>query len=82
MSGSGKLKLQGEKVTQEVFDRLPALLTSFQVRLVTGWDKRDIAAERKAGRLEVYQKRDGAGKAQGYRKYLKVSVAKLIGMKC
>lgn len=82
MLNESQLRLRAERVTQEVFDRLPALLSAFQVKLVTGWTDEDLAAEVAAGRVETWQRPSPRQGCRGsYRKYVKASVGRLIGFK-
>jgi hypothetical protein len=52
---------------QAAFDRLPGLVSRAVFLEWTGWDKRDLATEVKAGRVAVY-KPDGWTKARYYKR--------------
>jgi hypothetical protein len=75
------LKLQAEPVTQAMFDRLPALLTAHQVKLVTGANDNDLADLVKEGKIEARKRPVRAGCKKAYSKYTKVSVARWTGFK-
>jgi hypothetical protein len=75
-----QLKLQNEPVTQEMFDHLPALLGAYQVKLITAWNDSDLAAAVKAGTIKTYKPcKPRKGYKRRYRKYLKNSVARVVG---
>lgn len=76
-----QLKLQNEPVTQAMFDRMPALLTAFQVKLVTGFDDRELAEAVTSKRIGIYKRAVADGRKRSYNKYTKVSVAKVINYK-
>lgn len=78
---TAKLKLQTEPVTQAMFDRLPALLTAYQVKLVCGINDNELAALAKEGTIEARQRAVRTGRKRAYSKYTKVSVAKWTGFK-
>jgi hypothetical protein len=78
---SDALKLRAEKVTQEVFDLLPALLTAFQVKAVTGLDDKELAEAVKCGQIATYQRPPRPERKRSYNKYTKASVGKLVGFK-
>jgi hypothetical protein len=79
---ANSLKLRPEKVTQEMFDRLPALLTAYQAKLITGLDDHELAGEVKAGRIETWQRpKPRVGCKRSYSKYTKASVGKIAGFK-
>lgn len=69
----GKLRLRSQSVNQEMFNRLPALLTRFQFKLVTGLSDRDLDAMRTAGEISCYRR----GGKKGYHKYYKSDAAKI-----
>lgn len=73
------LKQQTEAVTQEVFDRLPALLTAFQVKTVTGFDDRELADAVRDGQVVAYKRAVRRGCKKSYSKYTKVSVGRIVG---
>jgi len=76
------LRPEGTRITQELFDRLPALLTAYQVKMVTGLDTAELRAEVDAGRIVTWQRsKPRKGCTASYRKYTKVSVAKVAGFK-
>ena len=75
------LKLQSEEVTQEVFDRLPALLTAYQVKVVAGLNGHELAALAHAGTIEARRGPTRPGRRRAYNKYTKVSVGKWCGYK-
>lgn len=78
---SDTLKLQSEPVTQEMFDRLPALLTAYQVKVVTGVNDNELAALAHAGTIEARKRPVRAGHKRAYSKYTKVSVARWVGFR-
>lgn len=78
---SDMLKLRNEPVTQESFDRMPALLTAYQVKLVTGWNDHELRAEVRAKRIRVWVRPVRNGCKRSYSKYMKVSVAKIVGFR-
>ena len=75
------LKLTTEPVTQERFDRLPALLTAYQVKLVSGLNDGELAALVRDGTIEARRRPVRPGCARAYAKYTKVSVGRWIGFK-
>lgn len=75
------LKQQPEKVTQEMFDRLPALLTAHTTKLVTGFDDHELRDAVDGGQIEAYKRPVRAGRKRAYSKYTKVSVGKLCGFR-
>ena len=75
------LKLQTEPVTQDMFDRLPALLTAYQVKLVTGVNDNELAELVKARTIEARKRPVRNGCRRSYSKYTKASVARWIGFK-
>lgn len=76
-----QLKLQTEPVTQAMFDRLPALLTAWQVKLVTGISDNELADLSAAGVIEARRRPVRAGCQRAYAKYTKMSVGKYSGLK-
>ena len=77
-----KLKLQNEAVTQEMFDRLPALLTTYQTKLVTGFNDEELREARQSGQIKTWKlNKPRAGCRRRYLKDLKTSVAKIVGLK-
>jgi hypothetical protein len=82
MSSTSTLKLQSEPITQEMFGRLPALLSAYEVKLVTGWNDEELKTARDTRQLETWKpKQPRPGCKQRYCKYLKTSVAKITGFK-
>jgi len=73
------LKLQSEPVTQAMFDRLPALLTAYQVKLVTGYNDGELADAVADKRIAAVKRKPRAGRKKSYSKYTKISVGKLVG---
>ena len=79
---AAKLKLQNEPVTQEMFDRLPALLTTYQTKLVTGFNDEELREARTTGQIKTWQpSRPRKGCRRRYLKDLKTSVGKIVGLK-
>ncbi len=78
---SNYLKQQAEAVTQERFDRLPALLTAYQVKLVTGLSDHDLKAFVGDGVIEARRRPVRSGCQRAYAKYTKASVGRLAGYK-
>lgn len=76
-----ELKQQSEAITQAKFNLLPALLTAFQVKLVTGFDSHELAAAVADGDVVVYRRKPRPGRKKSYSKYTKVSVARIVGFK-
>lgn len=76
---SDHLKQQTEAVTQEVFDRLPALLTAHQVKLITGFNDHELADAVMGKQIVAYKRPAKAPHKRSYSKYTKVSVGKLVG---
>lgn len=76
-----KLRPENFKVTQDVFDRLPALLTAYQVKLVTGLNDHELADAVKDEQLKTYKRPKRKGCKRSYNKYYKTSVGKLVGFK-
>ena len=72
-------KQQAEAVTQERFDRLPALLTAYQVKLVTGLSDHDLKAFVGDGVIEARRAPVRSGCQRAYAKYTKASVGRLAG---
>lgn len=70
------LKLRSDKVSQELFDRLPMLLSRYQFRFVTGLSDYQINELRKSGEIRAW-KPDHAV----YHKYYKSDAARLTGLK-
>ena len=81
MTMSDYLKQQSEPVTQERFDRLPALLTAYQVKLVTGLNDHELKAFVEEGTIAARRRPVRSGCKRAYAKYTKVSVGKLAGFK-
>jgi hypothetical protein len=77
-----KLPYRNERITQERFDLLPALLTAWQVKAVTGWQDKELYAAVESGAVKVWQPAAREGRQRAYRKFLKVSVAEIVGFKC
>lgn len=87
-----KIRQANEPVTQQTFDRLPLLLRAAEVLWATGWNKNELVAEVRAGRIQAvpnagrHQRKNKQGKKvtckTNYHKYTKLSVAKVIGFKC
>jgi len=75
------LKQQTVKVTQEVFDRLPALLMAHEVKMITGFDDRELKGAVEAGEIIAWKRAPRKGCKQAYSKYTKVSVGKLVGFR-
>ena len=75
------LKLQAEPVTQAMFDRLPALLSAYQAKLVTGVNDNELAELVRTGTIEARKRPVRAGCQKAYSKYTKASVAKWCGFK-
>lgn len=73
------LKLQNEPVTQAMFDRMPALMTAFQTKLVTGFDDRELADAVAAKRIKIWRRPVASGRKKSYNKYTKMSVAQVTG---
>ena len=71
----------GVKVNQEFFDRLPALLTPYQMRLVTGLGTKELRALEEAQDVRVWRARPRTGCKQTYRKYYKTDAARLTGFR-
>ena len=69
---TGSLKLREEPVTQEKFDRLPALLTRAQFQWVTGLSNQDLDAMRESGEIGKHKRRGGK-----YHKYFKTDAARI-----
>jgi hypothetical protein len=68
-----------ERITQDIFDRLPGLLSACQVRQLTGWSNHELAREVQAGRVQAHEAPVRRGCKRSYRKYLKRSVAAVVG---
>jgi len=82
MSAKNKrLGLREMAITQDLFVRMPALLTAFQVKMVTGLDDHELATEVKAGRLVKWEPAPRNGRKRSYGKYTKMSVGVLVGFK-
>ena len=81
MTAVAKLNLRQGPITQETFDRLPALLTAWQVMEVTGWSYHELAAEVKAGTIEAWKRPVRQGHTRSYHKYTKVSVGRAVGFR-
>jgi len=76
------LKLQTEPITQEMFNRLPALLSAYQTKLVTGWNDEELREARTTKQVETWKpSKPRPGFKRRYCKYLKTSVAKIVGFK-
>lgn len=75
------LKQQTEKVTQEVFDRLPALLTAFTVKTITGFNDLELKEAVDAKKIDAYQRPVRPGRKKSYCKYTKASVGRLVGFR-
>lgn len=73
------LKLQSEAVNQEMFDRLPALLTAHQVKLVTGLNDHELAALVREKTIGARKGPVREGRKRAYSKYTKVSVGRWVG---
>jgi len=73
------LKLNSEPVTQEIFNRLPALLTAYQVKLVTGCNDNDLAEMVQDDTIVAKRRPVRKGCKRAYSKYTKASVAKWVG---
>lgn len=71
-----RLKLRAVKVTQDMFDHLPGLLSRYQFQLVTGLSDRDLDAMRTSGEIKTRQR-----KAKGYHKYFKSDAARIANFK-
>jgi hypothetical protein len=75
------LKQQSVKVTQEMFDLLPALLTAHEVKTITGLDDRELKSAVVAKEIVAWQRTPRKGRKRAYSKYTKVSVGKLVGFR-
>ncbi len=71
----------GAKVNQEFFDRLPALLTPYQMRLVTGLEHRELVTLEQSQAVRVWRPPARKGHKATYRKYYKVDAARLTGFR-
>lgn len=72
---------EGMKVNQELFDRLPALLSPCLMRLITGLDWRELRDLESQARIRVWYKSPRKGRKGVYRKYYKTDAAALTGFR-
>jgi hypothetical protein len=75
------MKNNAEDVTQEMFDRLPGLLSPATMRLVTGLDDRDLKALHEVGTIDVFKLPARKGRKASRCKYYKRDAAKLMGFR-
>lgn len=66
-------------MTQETFDRLPALVPRSVFLAWSGLDRRDLAAEVQAKRMKVYKRLARHGHKSATNLYYKHYLAKLCG---
>lgn len=72
----------GVRVTQADFDRLPAVLTSWQVCTLGGFNRAELMAEVRAGKIKTWTpSRIRKGCKTARPRFTKVSVAKRLGFK-
>jgi hypothetical protein len=78
----GSLAPPGVRIDQAYFDRLPALLTPWQMRLVTGLNYRELRVLEDGKGIGVWRLNGvRKGRKRRYRKYYKRDAAKLTGFR-
>lgn len=75
------LKLQAEPVTQERFDRMPALLSAWEVKTLSGINDHELAELVREGHIVARRGVVRMGRKRAYSKYTKVSVGRWCGFK-